>query len=39
VPADDVASLQAAGIAEVLGPGASRDEVVDAVTRAAVSRS
>ncbi len=36
VPAVDVARLQAAGVAAVLGPGASNEEVVDAV-RAAVA--
>ena len=38
VPPDDVAALHASGIAEVLGPGAGGDEVVQAVLRAA-SRS
>ena len=35
VPPDDVASLKAAGVAEVLGPGAGGDDVVEAVRRAA----
>ncbi len=35
VPAADVPYLVEEGVAEVLGPGASRDEVVEAVTRAA----
>ena len=35
VPAADVPYLVEAGVSEVLGPGASRDEVVEAVTRAA----
>jgi methylmalonyl-CoA mutase C-terminal domain/subunit len=35
VPADDVEALRAAGVAAVLGPGASAAEVVDAVRRAA----
>jgi methylmalonyl-CoA mutase C-terminal domain/subunit len=35
VPDADVPVLHAAGVAEVLGPGASNDEVVSAVERAA----
>jgi methylmalonyl-CoA mutase C-terminal domain/subunit len=35
VPADDVPYLLGEGVAEVLGPGASRDDVVEAVVRAA----
>lgn len=35
VPNSDVADLKAAGIAEILGPGAPADEVVAAVRRAA----
>jgi len=35
VPASDVPYLLEEGIAEVLGPGASNDDVVDAVRRAA----
>ena len=35
VPNNDVAELKAAGIAEILGPGAPADEVVAAVRRAA----
>jgi len=35
VPPDDVADLKAAGVAEILGPGAGGDEVVAAVRRAA----
>jgi methylmalonyl-CoA mutase C-terminal domain/subunit len=35
VPDADVPVLHAAGVAEVLGPGASNDEVVGAVERAA----
>jgi methylmalonyl-CoA mutase C-terminal domain/subunit len=35
VPNSDVAELKAAGIAEILGPGAPADEVVAAVRRAA----
>ena len=35
VPPDDVPVLHAAGVSEVLGPGASNDEVVSAVERAA----
>jgi methylmalonyl-CoA mutase cobalamin-binding domain/chain len=35
VPDADVPVLRAAGVAEVLGPGASKDEVVGAVERAA----
>lgn len=35
VPPDDVASLKAAGVAEVLGPGTGGDDVVAAVRRAA----
>lgn len=34
VPADDIATLMDAGVAAVLGPGASTDEVVAAVTGA-----
>ncbi len=34
VPPDDVATLRAAGVAEVLGPGASAVEVAAAVRRA-----
>ena len=37
VPNGDVAELKAAGIAEILGPGAPADEVVAAVRRAAVN--
>jgi methylmalonyl-CoA mutase C-terminal domain/subunit len=37
VPNSDVAELKAAGIAEILGPGAPADEVVAAVRRAAVN--
>ena len=35
VPDPDVPLLRAAGVAEILGPGASNDEVVGAVERAA----
>lgn len=35
VPPDDVAALKAAGVAEILGPGAGGDDVVAAVRRAA----
>lgn len=35
VPPDDMAALKAAGVAEVLGPGAGGDDVVAAVRRAA----
>lgn len=35
VPDIDVALLHAAGVAEVLGPGASNDDVIGAVRRAA----
>lgn len=35
VPPDDMATLRAAGVAEVLGPGAGGSEVVEAVRRAA----
>ena len=38
VPARDVAALHEAGVAEVLTPGASQDEVVAAVTRAIPAR-
>ena len=37
VPNSDVADLKAAGIAEILGPGAPADEVVAAVRRAAAN--
>ena len=37
VPNGDVAELKAAGIAEILGPGAPADEVVSAVRRAAAN--
>jgi len=37
VPPDDVATLHAAGVAEVLGPGASAVEVAAAVRRAVAS--
>jgi methylmalonyl-CoA mutase C-terminal domain/subunit len=37
VPNGDVAELKAAGIAEILGPGAPADEVVAAVRRAAAN--
>ena len=37
VPNGDVAELKAAGIAEILGPGAPVDEVVAAVRRAAAN--
>jgi methylmalonyl-CoA mutase C-terminal domain/subunit len=37
VPNNDVAELKAAGIAEILGPGAPADEVVAAVRRAAAN--
>ena len=37
VPNSDVAELKAAGIAEILGPGAPADEVVAAVRRAAAN--
>ena len=37
VPNSDVAELKAAGIAEILGPGAQADEVVAAVRRAAAN--
>ena len=39
VPNGDVAELKAAGIAEILGPGAPADEVVAAVRRAAANAS
>jgi methylmalonyl-CoA mutase cobalamin-binding domain/chain len=39
VPDRDVPSLLDAGVAEVLGPGASNDEVVAAVRRAAAARA
>jgi methylmalonyl-CoA mutase, C-terminal domain len=39
VPDPDVATLRDAGVAEVLGPGASNDEVIAAVERAAARRS
>jgi methylmalonyl-CoA mutase C-terminal domain/subunit len=39
VPDDDVPYLLDAGVAEVLGPGASNDEVVAAVRRAASARA
>jgi methylmalonyl-CoA mutase, C-terminal domain len=39
VPPADVAILKAAGIAAVLGPGASNEEVVAAVRAAAASRA
>jgi methylmalonyl-CoA mutase, C-terminal domain len=39
VPNNDVAELKAAGIAEILGPGAPADEVVAAVRRAAANAS
>lgn len=35
VPPDDMEALRAAGVAEVLGPGAGGSEVVEAVRRAA----
>lgn len=35
VPPDDMDALRAAGVAEVLGPGAGGSEVVEAVRRAA----
>jgi methylmalonyl-CoA mutase C-terminal domain/subunit len=38
VPEIDVARLQQAGVAAILGPGASNDDVVEAVRRAAASR-
>lgn len=34
VPEQDLAALKAAGVAEVVGPGSSADEVVDAMGRA-----
>ena len=37
VPNSDVAELKAAGIAEILGPGAPADEVVAAVRRVAAN--
>ena len=37
VPNSDVAELKAAGIAEILGPGAPADEVVTALRRAAAN--
>lgn len=37
IPDDDARSLTAAGVAAVLGPGASAEEVVDAVRRAAAA--
>ena len=37
VPNSDVAELKAAGVAEILGPGAPADEVVAAVRRAAAN--
>ena len=37
VPNSDVAELKAAGIAEILGPGAPAEEVVAAVRRAAAN--
>ena len=37
VPNSDVAELKAAGIAEILGPGAPADEVVATVRRAAAN--
>jgi methylmalonyl-CoA mutase cobalamin-binding domain/chain len=39
VPDDDVPYLLDEGVAEVLGPGASTDEVVAAVRRAAAARA
>jgi len=39
IPAQDRARLHDAGVAEVLAPGASQDEVVGAMTRAARSRA
>ena len=39
IPARDRARLLEAGVAEVLAPGASQDEVVAAMTRAAGSRA
>lgn len=39
IPPGDVPDLHAAGIAEVLGPGAAADEVVAAVVRAATRSS
>ena len=38
VPPDDVAVLLAGGVAAVLGPGASNDEVVASVRAAAGTR-
>src|ERR1700694_4870540 len=34
IPTDDVAALKQAGVAEILTPGASTDEIVQIVTRA-----
>jgi methylmalonyl-CoA mutase C-terminal domain/subunit len=39
VPPGDIAELRSAGIAEVLGPGAAANEVVEAVVRAAANSS
>ena len=39
IPADDVAELKAAGVAEVFTPGASTDEIVDFVRSAVTQRS
>jgi methylmalonyl-CoA mutase C-terminal domain/subunit len=39
VPDIDIPRLQDAGVAEVLGPGASNDEVIAAVRRAAAGRA
>lgn len=39
VPPDDMDALRAAGVAEVLGPGAGGAEVVEAVRRAAARAS
>ena len=39
IPADDIAELKAAGVAEVFTPGASTDEIVDFVRSAVTQRS
>jgi methylmalonyl-CoA mutase, C-terminal domain len=39
IPADDVAELKALGVAEVFTPGASTDEIVEFVRRAAGERA
>jgi methylmalonyl-CoA mutase C-terminal domain/subunit len=39
IPADDVAELKVAGVAEVFTPGASTDEIVDFVRSAVTQRS